>query len=203
MLLAVMQTTPPVPRKTPDQSTQASSNPQRNTKGKQETSQQTVPVPPASKGYEKESQKQGQTNAREPVIIREPAPVSRKDAWDKAYVIATICLVFVGGLGVRYALMTLKEIRKQVGEMSAQRDVMNGQLKSMQDQLSEMGEQTDAIKNSVAVAKESADAAKANADAALRGVKLQEAHLRQWVTTDNWRLLAPSIPLTQRRSKCI
>src|SRR5207302_5389007 len=33
-----------------------------------------------------------------------------------------------------------------------------------------------------------------SAESALRSVKLQEAQLRQWVDTDNWKLQAPSIP---------
>jgi hypothetical protein len=57
----------------------------------------------------------------------------------------------------------------------------------MRQQLTEMGEQTKVLKDSVTHAGTSAESA-------LRSVKLQEAQLRQWVTTDNWRLQAPSIP---------
>jgi hypothetical protein len=71
--------------------------------------------------------------------------------------------------------------------MRRQRHVMYRQWKAMREQLSEMGTQTEVLKDSVSHAGTSAESA-------LRSVKLQEAQLRQWVNTDNWKLQAPNIP---------
>jgi hypothetical protein len=50
-----------------------------------------------------------------------------KDSWDKALVIGTVLLVVAGGLGIKYAVKTLRQVEKQAG-------LMDGQLKEMQKQ---------------------------------------------------------------------
>src|SRR5205823_7440888 len=109
--LTIVQAAPPVPGKTANQPTRSGQNVKRNPSNQQNTPD--APIPSASEGDQHEGKPQGSHNARETVIIREPAPVSRKDGWDKAYVVATCLLVVVGGLAVKYAIKTLRAIEQQ------------------------------------------------------------------------------------------
>jgi len=79
-------------------------------------------------------------------ITKVPPP----DTWYKAYVIATCLLVLVGGVGVRYAIKTLRAINSQGG--------------TMQSQLATMKRQAGILEASVEVAKSSARAAQGSVD---------------------------------------
>lgn len=116
-------------------------------------------------------------------IVQATAPAS-EDAWDKTSVLASVLLVFVGALGVLYAIKTLRQIRNQVSEMAAQRNVIDGQLKIMQNQVSEMQAQSDILRESVNAAKENADAARDNALAAKVSADALINSARAWVMVE-------------------
>lgn len=79
-------------------------------------------------------------NEPKPVKVTEmPSP----DWWYRTYIIATLALVVFGGLGVRYAIRTLKAIEMQG--------------RTMEGQLATMKEQSAAIAKSAEAAKQSAD----------------------------------------------
>lgn len=119
-------------------------------------------------------------------VVQATAPAS-KDAWDKTSVLASVLLVFVGALGVLYAIKTLRQIRNQVSEMAAQRNVMDGQLKIMQNQVSEMQAQSDILRDSVSAAKDNALAAKVSADALINSE-------RAWVMVEvDWPLTSGAL----------
>src|SRR5690349_22237714 len=85
VLLAVMQATPPAPRK-----------PTHNHKAPT-----TEPSSPKSEHTQADDETSGKpdANSGQIVVFSEPPgiPVARKDEWDKAYVIFTGLLVVIGG----------------------------------------------------------------------------------------------------------
>jgi len=73
-------------------------------------------------------------NTQEAIIVKESpgGSKSRKDWWDRFYVIFTGLLVLVGGLGAGYALRTLKAIRQQSDAiMNAERAWMVAQMENL------------------------------------------------------------------------
>src|SRR5437899_8930226 len=102
VLLAVAQTAVPVPRKTADTAARSGQSVKKDTK----TQKQPASPPPAApesiaaKPDQGQSQNPSSANPKETIIIREPTSVSRKDAWDKAYVVFTGLLFVIGGIGV-------------------------------------------------------------------------------------------------------
>lgn len=161
VVLSIAQASPPIPRQTANQQAGKSTQSKQSTGTNQQKSNApataaTLPAPPISDGR---SNPASQCNACKPVIVSEPTPMPRKDGWDKAYVIATILLVGIGGFGVCYARRSLLAIESQLKEMAKQRGIMSGQLTEMRSQVSEMGQQTAVLRDSVAAAKASADIA--------------------------------------------
>lgn len=154
VLLTVMQTSVPVPRKAANNPASGNHNVQKNTSDDKNTSKPSIPI--STSNNQGERQKPPDNDASKSIVVREPVPVS-KDWWDRLYVIFTGALVVVGGLGVKYAIKTLKAIEKQAAVMSEQREVMLGQLRSMNGQITAISEQT-------SVAKESADTARENVE---------------------------------------
>jgi len=135
-LLFVFAQAPTVPRKAANQPTRGDNTVKHDSGNKQHSSDTSKPS--IAESNHREGQGQSSHDAPETVIISELAGVSHKDGWDKAYVIFTGLLVAVGGVGVGYAVKTLRAIRKQASEMEGQRGVMEGQLETMTSQLAEM-----------------------------------------------------------------
>jgi hypothetical protein len=150
MLLAVLQTAPPAPRKAPDNASSSSKN------IKQDSGNLQTPSVAATPQIDRQSgETPTDTHAQEATVIRESAPVPKpgKDWWDKAYVIFTGLLVIVGGLAVGYAVKTLRAIERQALSMRRQ---------------------TTHLRNSVIQARRAANAAKKSADFAELATKLAE-----------------------------
>jgi hypothetical protein len=200
-----MQASPPLPRKATDNQAAQTAKDHHKADSKQGNPAAPIsrPASPSTPQGDGTPNPATPRDAEKAVSVRELTAVTvSTDWWSRAsviltgiYVVLTAALVIVGAFGVCYARRSLRAIesqlrrmREQVEEMRLQRyetirqkEVMSGQLETMQNQVTEMKEQTDILKTSISLAKENADAAKANADAALRGVKLQEAQLRQWI----------------------
>jgi len=144
VLLAIMQASSPVPRKTADPSNGAPQNIKKHPDSNKTPAQQTPPVVQSVSAPPNQdtSHSPAAENTQKPVIVRELPPVSvTKDWWDRIYICFTGVLIVVGIIGVRAAYKTL-------GEMKAQREAMQGQLAAMQGQLGQMesaGKQTDKI----------------------------------------------------------
>src|SRR6266700_4781487 len=132
MVLAVAQTVVPVPRKTPKNQTGQSTQSKQSTKTDKQksTAPATATVRPASPVSDGSSNPTSQCNACKPIIVSEPAPVSRKDGWDRAYVIATILLVGIGGFGIYYARRSLRAIESQLTKMGEQKTEMHDQVEA-------------------------------------------------------------------------
>jgi hypothetical protein len=117
VLLSVMQTAPPVLRQAPDNPTAHGQSINKD------SSQNQAPIAPPSvqntTAPEKDSQSrngQPKTDAQETIVVRELPPVTvnaSSDWWSRAYVVLTGFLVLIGGLGVRFALRTLRAIESQ------------------------------------------------------------------------------------------
>jgi hypothetical protein len=145
VMLAIVQTAPPVPRKTADDAA--------GTRHEVKTQTQAQQRPAAL------AQGAPQTNA-----TQELPPVSvTKDWWDRFYVIFTGALVVVGGLGVFFAIKTLRTIERQARSMRYQ---------------------TTHLKNAVVAAREQAKAAKTSADAALLNAQAVLNSERAWLFTE-------------------
>jgi len=129
VLLAIMQAPPPVPGKAANQLGGSGQHVQNNASNNQN-------APPASGpgGNQDEGQAQARHDERETIIIREPAAVTHKDTWDKAYVVFAGLLVIVGALGVGYAIKTLRAIERQADllaeQISLMRDTAQRQLRA-------------------------------------------------------------------------
>ena len=173
MLLAVMQTSTPAPRKTVDPSNGAAKNVKRDSGSSQSPSQQPQAIvePITANPDQNGGHRPATENTQNPIVVRELPTVSvTKDRLDKLYIAFTGILILVGALGVKAAFKTL-------GEMKAQREAMQGQLKVMQGQVAQMeiaGRQTDSL---ITQARKSADAAWLNAESAISAE-------RPWIVTD-------------------
>jgi hypothetical protein len=155
VLLAVSQAATPVPRQAADITARSSQDVKQNPNAKQSPATAPSPIPNATSP--KDNEHTGKTPAKadtpESVFIAETAAMPiHKDWWDKAYVVFTGLLVIVGGLGVFFAIKTLRGIERQAHEMRRQRHemrrqrlvllrqwrAMGGQSKLMAGQLREM-----------------------------------------------------------------
>jgi hypothetical protein len=162
VLLAAMQS-PPVPRKTPNQPASDSQNVKGNPNNEQTATEVSGPRPGISEGNQREGQTQASHSARE--IIREPAPVSHKDGWDKAYVTFTGLLVAVGGFGVAYAVKTLRAIKRQADLMEKQTGILEKSVVAAEAN-------AEAARQGAETAKESAKTQRIGARAALRQMEI-------------------------------
>jgi hypothetical protein len=110
-----MQAPSPVPRKAADSTTGSRQNVKKNPNAQQRPSDLPAPVVNsiAAKPNEDGSRTPSDTNAKETIIIREPAPMAGGDGWNHVYVVFTGMLVGVGALGIWLARRTLKAIERQ------------------------------------------------------------------------------------------
>lgn len=184
VLLIVMQTAPPVPRKTPGNSAQAP----KNWKQQGNNDQSKIPHQPSSvetngSGESKtDGHEQIQKNTDVPVFISKLPTVSVTKDWaDWGVWVFSLMLVIVGFLQVCLLWGTLNAIRRQADDMTRQVDLAFGQLRAMHEQIAEMSVQTDVLERSVDVAKESAEAAKKSADAALLNAQVVINSERPWL----------------------
>lgn len=152
MLLAVLQTAPPVPRKAAGNASISSKNVKQDPGHQQAPSGPALATPQIDK---RSGETPTDTHAQETIVIRESAPVPKagKDWWDRAYVIFTGLLVIVGGLAVGYAVKTLRAIERQALSMRYQ---------------------TTHLRNSVIQARKAANAAKRSAEFAELATKASE-----------------------------
>lgn len=122
VVFAVVQTPPPVPRKAPDKQAHEATQNKQSTNANQPQSPTSAPPAtlPSPAKHEESPTEPTEDNAAKTVIVSEPAPMARKDAWDKAYVIATLLLVGIGGWGVYYARKSLRAIESQLEKMGQQ-----------------------------------------------------------------------------------
>src|ERR1700691_3427078 len=112
VLLAIMQASPPAPRETPDNSTQASSaNQQKANSEKNESPPAPSTAKDAARAPDKQTadhndatQRQGQYDAQYPIVIRELPPVTvttpKRDLADWGTWAFNLLLVAVGVLQV-------------------------------------------------------------------------------------------------------
>src|SRR5580704_14105467 len=153
VFLAVMQASPPSPRKAPNPQTGATQNVTTDNESNQPPSNARALLKQQAESAHTQDKGQtpADTDAKQTIIIREPAPVPKvgKDGWDKAYVIFTGGLVVIGFVGVGCAVVTLWAIRAQVKVMAEQREVMLGQMRRMGEQITEMSVQSGILKESV------------------------------------------------------
>jgi hypothetical protein len=194
MLLSIMQAALPVPRQTPNSSTQTSAD----TKKKAETTQtKSLPAPASvetdGNGPSKEnSAQQHHNDAEHSVRITELPPVtipnSRRDWADWGTWAFNLLLFVTSGLQVWLLCKTLIFIRRQSHEMKRQRVTMGSQLKVMSDQFEEMASQTIKLKEYVDYTKiisdtglESAKSAKASAETAFLSAQALIHAERPWL----------------------
>jgi len=95
--------------------------------------------------------------------------------------VLTLALVLVGVGGIIAAVVSLRKVDKQIGEMRRQVDLTFGQLRAMHETIAEMSKQTDVLEKSVAAAEKSAEAAKTSADIAAR-VSIPTLKIEQFKT---------------------
>src|SRR5437763_707922 len=111
VLLAILQTATPVPRKAANPSNTAPQKVKSDSNSNQTPARQAPPIvqPISSKPDQNEGHSPAADNAPKPIIVRELPPVSvMKDRLDKLYIFFTGVLIVVGSLGVRAAYRTLK-----------------------------------------------------------------------------------------------
>ncbi len=166
VLLAVMQTPPPVPRKAADNAASRS----QNIKQKSGTQKTPPPTPPAvpqtlePKKNQHSSESPANTNAQETVVVRELPPVSvAKDWTDRVYWVFSGLLVVVGFLQAWLLFGTLRVIRRQGVSMRRQ---------------------TAILRRSVLLARRSANAAKKGAEAALLNAQAIVNAERAWIVME-------------------
>lgn len=188
VLLAIMQSVPPVPRQPTDDSASAGSKIQSQAKSEKAPAQKSAPSvnagqPSTLAASEDQTQRhdsagsgQRNDNTEHSVNISKPPAVTiatpKRDWADWGYWAFNLCLAVVGGLQVLLLCWTLRVVRHQSHEMTRQRVFIGRQLGTMNDQLGEMAKQTAFLEKYVGhtettanAAMESAVAAKASADA--------------------------------------
>jgi hypothetical protein len=184
VLLAVMQASPPVPRKAADNRTSTGHGIEQNASAnKQPAANSPSPVKavtsdPQEKGAASEKAKDNEVNT---VSVREfPAVSIHRDWLDYVALIFEGVLVVIGFCGVRYAIRTLKNIRIQA---MANVDQLREIRKSRQ--------QTDAMIEHAAIqaqaTKDAADAAQKSAQALMDGE-------RAWLLVEDIQL--PNDPIS-------
>jgi hypothetical protein len=123
VLLAVMQTPAPVPRKAADPNDRTPRNVKSNSDGEKAPSQQppSIVKPISAAPDQRDSHTPTAENAQQPVTVLELPPVSvMKDWMDRLYIFFTGVLIIVGSLGVWAAFRTLRAIGQQADQMVIQ-----------------------------------------------------------------------------------
>jgi hypothetical protein len=120
VVLAIVQTTPKIPRKTPDQPAGGSSNVKNQPQSEQKSAQNSAVTPDNSSPQREQL---SASNAQSTVSVSKLPPVSvAKDTWDYLYIAFTSVLIPIGAFGVCAAYKTLKAIEKQANLMQSQFD---------------------------------------------------------------------------------
>jgi hypothetical protein len=173
VLLAVMQASPSVPGKAPNNSGSGGKNVKQNSSSQQATASGLVAAAPR---IDEDSRKAPDANAQQTIVVSESAPVSKapKDLWDKAYVVLTGLLVAIGAYGIWMARRTLKAIERQA--------------RANEDQLTEIQQSAEKTDRMILLAAEQAkngriatEAAKVTADAALQNAQSIVNSERPWL----------------------
>jgi hypothetical protein len=112
VLLVVLQAVPPIPRKATDNPASGSRGVKAETNNNQSPSAPAKSVQGPAATQQNQSTTSPKTNAEKSVPVRDFSS-SRKDWWDRAYVICTGLLVIVGVVGTCLALRTLKAMQRQ------------------------------------------------------------------------------------------
>jgi hypothetical protein len=125
MILAVMQTSPPVPRQTADhQASQTDKREHKPTAGQSNAAPSVAsPASPSAPQGKETTAAESHKNAEETIRVSELPPVTVKtgpDWWTRAYVLLTGFLVTIGFFGVCYARRSLRAIESQLVKMGQQ-----------------------------------------------------------------------------------
>jgi len=127
VLLAVIQTSPPVPRKAPNSGTCTSQSIQSHTDDKKTPTTTPTPSsePTATSQADKKRSDVGATNTDHTVIIREAIPVSVIKDWaDYLAIFSSFLLFIIVAVGVCFAVKTLNAINDQAAAMKDQLTAM-------------------------------------------------------------------------------
>jgi hypothetical protein len=165
VLLSIAQAPAPIPRQATDNAARGGHHVKQQSNAKQTPSANALPAQnTTSPGDDKhKGETPSKADAPETIFISESTSVPVKDWWDKAYAVFTGLLFLVGGIGVGYAVKTLRVIERQA--------------KANEDTLAEIkaaGVQTASL---ITQAKKHADAAKKSADALVNAE-------RAWIMAD-------------------
>lgn len=174
VVLAVMQATPPVPGKTPDNAAGGSSNiKSQSATDKNPTTKSLAPDKPTqSPTPNGDGRQEGQHNAGNPIRISEFPPVSVTKDWaDWGVWIFSAILTIVGFLQVGLLYYTLKVIRRQADWMKRQTVILVAYNKATRD---------------------AADAATNSAEAANKSIRLVISKERARLTLEAKPLNLPS-----------
>ncbi len=171
VLLAVIQAAPPIPRKAPDNTAEASQKVKADSQDnqKQTSSSPALLKTDSNRPPERNNNQQRSDNAEHTVGISKLPPVSvTRDLADWGVWFFSLLLVIVGFLQVLLLRSTLRAIQRQADDMGRQVDLAFTQLRAMHEQITEMSAQTDVLEKSVAVAQQSANTARENFEAYIR-----------------------------------
>jgi hypothetical protein len=117
MLLSVMQATPPIPRQASNSSAGGSQSIKKDSNKKQApTTAPSIPNAVKPETNHNTGDSQAKTDTQETVVISKLPAVTVNtppDWWNRAYVIFTGLLVFIGGGGIWAAIRTLRAIESQ------------------------------------------------------------------------------------------
>ena len=180
VFLAVMQTGPPVPRKATDTPAGSSQSVQKHAAANKQPSNAALPVKNADcpQTDQNASSTPSEANGNKTIIIREPASVSN---WEKVYVIFTGLLVVVGGVGIGYAIKSLRAVERQAKANEDQLTEIQQSAEKSDRMILLTAQQAENSRVTTEVAKQSADAAKASADAALLNARAVVNSERPWL----------------------
>jgi hypothetical protein len=204
VLFAVMQASPPVPRKTPNNPAQTTT--QVKSKG---TSSQAEPLPAPAKAdgsgpAKADSGLQHPEDEQHTVGISKLPPVTvtpaKRDWADWAYWGFNFLLVAVGGFQVYLLFRTLHAVNRQAEETGRQVEVTAGQLRAMNEQITEMSVQSGILKESVQVSRDAAKAAQDGANAAKESADATRDSVEAFISKERARLRIVVLPFDSNTS---
>jgi hypothetical protein len=153
VLLAIVETAPPIPGQAPDSAASTTKKVQKQPNSDQPNSA-NAPTPDISKATPDEKPKgndKDTKDSQQSVRVTELPSVSisaKRDWFDRSSLAFNFLLLLVAALQVVLTCLTIRLIRRQAVEMTRQRVLMGGQLKEMQGQLRQMriaSDQTDRL----------------------------------------------------------
>jgi hypothetical protein len=140
-----------------------------------------LPVPPLPASNADAETNGIESHGKQNIQVVSAAPEQSVDPIERIIgivgAICTLALVIVGICGIRVALRTLEEMRRQREEMGRQVQAALLQLGTMNGQLTEMSQQTASLKEYVGETRDIASATKKSADAFINAE-------RAWVMVD-------------------